>query len=504
MRQEKYLEKVLKKVNKELKKRGLVDDFIVTGRVEGKVPVILFESTDRNSNRVYPYNLADEYITYLEEDVSVAESFKAKRDAIFEELTVRREVLPEEVLNEDLLNLDEDYIEENNEEDIAEEDYQDDGRFELKLMSAAYYRENGMEEYNPISIPVGDAYAVLINKKESGDYTYITESMIDENRYTTEVILSDIKLDVDNSNCEIFELREFLGMQSVDSLSNVQIYGVYSDAGSLSLLSNKVMDDLSEEMGGIDDFYIIPSSTKEFLAVSSNYFSNRMFIENMFETIRAVNSTLSDGEILSYNLLKYDFETRTISSVTEEELLRALPLSYENVEEGTPAFSNVGVFPPEEDEIDEEIENEELENYLEDNGVVNEFYESQTVQGDSQDMYEEFEDYDTNYEHEFAAKMLELFKWKAPDETFSLIQRLGVTYLVGAHDVHIDMTEANRTYQTNNQSFLEIGLDLFNDYTDRLTRVLTAEEESLPKEEAETDSFEQNEEEFEEGYFPFE
>ena len=127
----------------------------------------------------------------------------------------------------------------------------------------------------------------------------------------------------------------------------------------------------------------------------------------------------------------------------------------------------------------------------------------------SYDRMQEFDDYDTNYESEFAAKMKELFEWKEPETSFTLRSENGIHNLyVGETGIVINLTEANERYQTNSQSFLEIGLDLYNnDYKERLAEQIREnagihsgeETEEPPKEEQPA----YDTEEYDDDYFPF-
>lgn len=126
------------------------------------------------------------------------------------------------------------------------------------------------------------------------------------------------------------------------------------------------------------------------------------------------------------------------------------------------------------------------------------------------DRMQEFDDYDTNYESEFASKMKELFEWKEPETSFLLRSENGIHNLyVGETGIVINLTEANERYQTNSQSFLEIGLDLYNnDYKERIAEQIRERVQSNSDEERENptkeeDSSEIDTEEYDDDYFPF-
>ncbi len=78
--------------------------------------------------------------------------------------------------------------------------------------------------------------------------------------------------------------------------------------GANVLLNCDVMDKLSEKFGG--DFYIIPSSIHDVIALSSNYVEEEdmSFIRKM---ISSVNSVVAD-EALSNNLYAYDSTQREV------------------------------------------------------------------------------------------------------------------------------------------------------------------------------------------------
>ena len=97
MRQEKYLDKAISKLEKDLRKAGLSDMYTISGRIENRIPILDVSNNEIGSARTY--NLANAYIMYLEEDVSAAESFKDTRREIMADVCRENpiEVQPEDV-----------------------------------------------------------------------------------------------------------------------------------------------------------------------------------------------------------------------------------------------------------------------------------------------------------------------------------------------------------------------------------------------------------------------
>lgn len=84
--------------------------------------------------------------------------------------------------------------------------------------------------------------------------------------------------------------------------------------GAAGMLLPEVQEELAKKLGG--DYYLIPSSVHEMLAVDAKVFEDK----DMLSAITEVNdTTLLEEEILSYNAYRYDAATKTIFLVEAKE-----------------------------------------------------------------------------------------------------------------------------------------------------------------------------------------
>ena len=79
--------------------------------------------------------------------------------------------------------------------------------------------------------------------------------------------------------------------------------------GANVILNYDIMDKLSEKFGG--DFYIIPSSIHDVIALSSNYVEREEDMYFVRKMVSSVNSVVAD-EVLSNNLYAYDSTQREV------------------------------------------------------------------------------------------------------------------------------------------------------------------------------------------------
>lgn len=85
----KYLNKVANRMEKEFLKRGYEDgQFFIDGRIEGRTPYLYVRVLDEPHFRFNEseYSLANEYIAYMEDDISVKNSIKDKITEIFADI----------------------------------------------------------------------------------------------------------------------------------------------------------------------------------------------------------------------------------------------------------------------------------------------------------------------------------------------------------------------------------------------------------------------------------
>lgn len=93
----------------------------------------------------------------------------------------------------------------------------------------------------------------------------------------------------------------------------------YELFGSNCIVNLDYLKELSELYANGGDFYIIPSSVHELLIIT-DFVNDPKFAAHALNTISEVNKTaVKDGDILSYNLYKYNSDIGGISIVRNEQ-----------------------------------------------------------------------------------------------------------------------------------------------------------------------------------------
>lgn len=121
------------------------------------------------------------------------------------------------------------------------------------------------------------------------------------------------------------------------------------------------------------------------------------------------------------------------------------------------------------------------------------------------------EDYDTDFEDEFCKMMKAFFDWKEPSGGFSIVERDGSVFLIDDYlventNVEINLTQGNRNYQTNSESFLQTCNALYDDYKEKIAlRVLnqSVNEMNNPEQDDSDLEYEDDEEDYDDDYFPY-
>ena len=125
-----------------------------------------------------------------------------------------------------------------------------------------------------------------------------------------------------NLKCLPYTLSEMFGF----GMPDYEFHILTSDHGAVAILSNKIMDQVSEIYP--DGFYLIPSSTEEFIVCKKD--------ESLKRDLNAVIQDAIVPELrLSGNVYEYDYETRglTIAAEHKESVLEKLDRKKEAVEE---------------------------------------------------------------------------------------------------------------------------------------------------------------------------
>lgn len=112
--------------------------------------------------------------------------------------------------------------------------------------------------------------------------------------------------------CPISDLLSMMG-GIPDTTVPIDMYVVSNRSknyGAACMLSSKVMELLRDRLG---DFYIIPSSIHEFIAIPTVRDQEDVDVSKIIDMIKDVNaSSVPDEDILSDSLYGYDFENHTL------------------------------------------------------------------------------------------------------------------------------------------------------------------------------------------------
>ena len=277
-------------------------------------------------------------------------------------------------------------------------------------------------------------------------------------------------------------------------VSNMDIVssGTVSINNPSGMFSNEVMEDVKNRLG-TKDFYIIPSSADELLAVKKNDFISLDRLKNLLNSANELNND-TDGKKLSNNIFEYDFDLK-------EPIIVGEPVR-ESTNEQSQGYT------------DQLVTNAESHTVSEPSPVPHTFFHPSLEQLSQQyllaeedpeeDLDEDEEIHDTNYFAEydtyspvdFANTMVELFNYRLGNN-FHLS---GMDLVDNDNLVRLNMNDANNEYQNNSMDFLEYGDFLTDRYQELKDEVLSSDE--INSEET-TSEDEEEQESYPDDYLPF-
>lgn len=464
MKKSKFAEKVVSKIEKELKNRGISDDYIIDSDVKEvssvKHPFFLIEYPNGEE---FSYDIYEEYVKHEEQDISITESISGFITKVFDDIENHMHLSTFD--EEEFENEEEE--EEEEDEDIDDLDEYDDDEEDVNEDAIPFLSHLSIEFINPekvsyfrseLSRAVIPVYMSV--KRDNTDESTPTLFFTIKNELTKAFISSDSPMvpnyteslinNIKQKDFEITRVDNFLSMSSE------------------ALFSRNALEKIKDELG-TSKFYIVPSSVNTLLFVPMD----RMSLEAITDCLHTINSTLGDKK-LSDSIYVYDFGEHEFF-VANDEIVEEMNRNPENQIEheespfvrpslspehqhqenasnnnGERAEDSTDSFSMEElrqifDEAFSEVMNEHLTNSDEELCAVDANY---------------FANYDTDYESEFAEKMAELFDW-----------RLGTNFNVqnmmlcnSENSVQIDLRVANNEYQNNSLDFLEFGDKLIDRY----------------------------------------
>ena len=460
MKKFKFAEKVASKIEKELKNRGISDDYIIDSYVKEVSSVKHpFFKIEYPNGEEFSYDIYEEYVKHEEQDISIIESISGFITKVFDDIENHMH-LPtfdeEEFENEEEEEEDEDIDDldeyEDNEEDVNEDAIPFLSHLSIEFINpekVSYFRSELSRAVVPVYMSV---------KRDNTEETTPTLFFIIKDELTKTFISSDSPMvsnyteslinNIKQKDFEITRVDNFLSMSSE------------------ALFSRNALEKIKNELG-TSKFYIVPSSVNTLLFVPMD----RMSLEAITDCLHTINSTLGDKK-LSDSIYVYDFGKHEFF-VANDEIVEEMNRNPENqTEHEESSFVRPSLSPehqhPENasnnnDERAEDligsleelrqIFDEEFSNVMNEN-LTNSDEELCTVDANY------FANYDTDYESEFAEKMAELFDW-----------RLGTNFNVqnmmlcnSENSVQIDLCAANNEYQNNSLDFLEFGDKLIDRY----------------------------------------
>lgn len=493
MKKSEYLKKIVDRTEDVLEERGLSDEFTIywdVDKIDGvKHPIMTIENPYGSETE---FDLLSDYNRHEEEDISMSESFRRIKEAIIEYVSEYEEELEN----------DEPYDEEYDEEEEDEYELEDEESYDdladaseesflsilttdnliLKLYDLDYYKRTFCSHpdseagLNGVYKPFGDI-AITFEIKDMG--LHLNQSM-------KSIYFSDKSIDELIEAC-IPETNRTTQISAVGSATDI-----FTINNSSGMLSNEVMENVRSTLG-TKDFYIVPSSIDELLAIKKN---NLVDLNRLKELLTLANNNYgTDGRKLSSNIFEYDFDSKkpiiagepvrettneqdhghTDQSVTQEQS----PVPPAFLRPSLEQFSQQYLLAEEDPEEDLDDENEDDYEYEDDLDEDEEIHDTNY-----------FAEYDTYSPLEFANTMVELFNYRLGNN-FHLS---GMDLVDNDNLVRMDMNNANNEYQNNSMDFLEFGDQLTSQYQELKADALASEEnrsgeENLSEEDEEQDSY---------------
>lgn len=120
----------------------------------------------------------------------------------------------------------------------------------------------------------------------------------------------------------IAPLNQLIGLpEDPDAPKLLVVTNQSGQYGAAEAFNPAVQKELSQQLGG--DFYILPSSKHEIIAVSASSGIGQRELQGMVADINA--SEVSKADKLSDNVYKYDFQAKKLGIASEMEKTQALP-----------------------------------------------------------------------------------------------------------------------------------------------------------------------------------
>lgn len=330
MSAEKYLNKVVNRMEKEFQRRGYTENtYTIDSEILDRIPNLKITF----NNLTYRFPLANEYISYMEDDISVKDSIKDRITEIFAEITRR---MPVDIEAEE--ELDRDLNEEETEERDTEDDdpnrlyavYEEEVKPYLRLFPVDYAeRSNILMVAGGFWINKGDVI-FRIGMEKDGEIKFVNGAdVFPFNMEATKYIIrSDLINDAVNNytdhsdilvrNQENDDGTLFLGIRKSDGSMD------YSDYGASVIYNNNTMEMIKNTHG---DFYALPVNKKTVLIVPFSVMREKSMT---FEGLRDVLENTPSA--IGHNILYYseqeknmkvasgrEFEQQTENEQTQEE-----------------------------------------------------------------------------------------------------------------------------------------------------------------------------------------
>ena len=503
MKPQKYIDKILNKANRFLVEEGLFR-YSVTGEVVTesgiKNPYLIL--TYPNSE-VVRYNLREDYDIHEEEDVSISQSFAYIKRNILKDIREYNALRDNESMNLEIESDELDESVEPVEQTIPEYVHRNTPNipdvYTLtsldNLVGAVYKNANIPEEY-----VIKHAFGCDIVIEDSHkDNILVSKSLLTEEEIKHVLFDREYQItpDITESQGRLPSRYQLRPLES-NEVASVKL------STPLSVFSDKTMRAVAN-MLGTNDFYIVCGREAYKKGVLS--FDRAEFLQEASNSLQEVSNS---DEVYLNKILEYDFENHQPVECTrdeyEEESNREHALN-ETEEE-------IGQMISEAHELEDAVEdlNESLDENLDENGYYDDDDEEDEEEEEDMDEDEDYEyseslsdsrkatyfaDYDTDYKNEFALTIVDFLKWQLPDERITVSDDT-----LSISGVNFSVDRLNHEYQTNSKDFYETGMDLVNNYKDICAE--NVREELNSHSEETTDDYQEDEEEYDEGYFPFE
>lgn len=316
MKVAKYLSKVMEKMENEFKKRGFLnkDEYTIDCGIEGRVPILIV-----NVKSEHRYSLANEYIAYIEEDISIKESIRNKVDMIFADIT--RDMLEnnEFEISAQMEEPDSNHMEieqQQNAQNVPQNIYEVNIKHVITLLPISITEEQDFNRY--LYVPMGDAHAVAAIKAEGSENEYrkVDRNMLDTWQVDEETVIQDAIENISKEDYSIEKMDNIIPYSSesyeVDNLSKIYVVrSAQHQYGARVAFNHTAMEELADKMG-TRQFYLLPSSIHEWIAISTK--GNPNEAKKLEDTVGIVNKSneIREDILLSHSIFAYDFDEKRV------------------------------------------------------------------------------------------------------------------------------------------------------------------------------------------------